>query len=58
MYRHTLSAEEKKNLETALKASETTVVEIHGSGQFREVSFYAAGTRMAAHMPCTDAPEE
>lgn len=50
----TLTAEAKTALQEVLSRSEDTTVLVHGEGEFRQISFYAEGTRLEARI---DYPE-
>lgn len=50
-----LTSEEKEDLQQTLASSADTKMLIHGEGEFRQVSFYADGTRMETRI---DYPDE
>lgn len=46
----TLSPQEKEDLKRVLSRDQDTVMVMHGNGENRQISFYAANTRVEARV--------
>lgn len=55
---HTLTTEEKDALKGVVSRGNDTVMLMHGNGEFRQISFYAGGTRLEARINYPEAPAE